>query len=133
MAEKKSARIQRLVNIQRQKEKMAESELADILSLQQHNQDSMDSVITALGTFDPIHMVLSGHYSRRLSKLDSKQKQLSVHREIKERNMLTERVKAERMEERVQSFKMDEARAAEDETLQDLIDALGGMKKSSFR
>ena len=101
MAEKKSARIQRLVNIQRQKEKMAESELADILSLQQHNQDSMDSVITALGTFDPIHMVLSGHYSRRLSKLDSKQKQLSVHRE--------------------------------DETLQDLIDALGGMKKSSFR
>ena len=133
MAEKKSARIQRLVNIQRQREKMAETELADILSLQQNTQDSMDSVVTALGTFDPIHMVLSGHYSRRLSKLDVKQKQLLIHREIKERNMLTERAKADRMEERVQSIKMDEAREAEDETLQDLIDALGGMKKSSFR
>lgn len=132
MAEKRSSRLQRIVNIQRQKEKMAETELAGVLNAQRNNQESVDSVLDALSTFDPIHMVLSGHYSKRLSNLDVKKRQLNVHREMQERNMMKERVKAERLEEKVESFKMDEAREAEDENLQDLIDTLGVKKKSSL-
>lgn len=132
MAEKKSQRLQRIVNIQRQKEKMAEIELADVVNAQRYNQDSMESVLDALGTFDPIHMVCSGHYSKRLSNLDIKKRQLQLHREMQEKNMMKERVKADRLEERVDAFKMNEAREAEDEGLQDLIDTISGGKKSSL-
>lgn len=133
MSKKKSERLQRLVTIQRQKEKLAENELAAVLSAQRYNDDSVNSVIDALGKFDPIHMVVSGHYSKRLSSLDTKKKKLDFQRGVQEKNMLTERTKANRLEERADAFKVDESREAEEEGLHDLMDILSSHNKSSLR
>lgn len=132
MAEKKSKRLLRLVEIQRQKEKIAESDLALVLAEQRYADDGVVSVIGALGDFTPVNMVMADHYAKRLSSLEIKKVKLGKHRDILEKNKLTESVKADRIFEKVVAARSDEAREQEEEDLQDLIDGLSALKKSSL-
>lgn len=132
MAEKKSKRLLRLVQIQRQKEKIVENDLALVLAEQRYTDDGVTSVVEALGDFTPVNMVMAGHYSKRLSSLETKKVKLDKHRNILERNKLTESIKADRISEKVIAAQSDEARDQEEEDLQDLIDGLSARKKSSL-
>lgn len=132
MAEKKSKRLLRLVEIQRQKEKIADSDLALVLAEQRYTDDGVTSVVDALGNFTPVSMVMANHYVKRLSSLEVKKRKLDKHRDILERNKLTESVKADRISERVVQAQAGEAREQEEEDLQDLIDGLSARKKSSL-
>lgn len=132
MAEKKSKRLLRLVQIQRQKEKIVESDLALVLAEQRYTDDGVASVLGALGDFTPVNMVMAGHYAKRLSSLEAKKEKLDKHRNILEKNKLTESVKADRISEKVVAAQSDEAREQEEEDLQDLIDGLSARKKSSL-
>lgn len=132
MAEKKSKRLLRLVEIQRQKEKIVDSDLALVLAEQRYTDDGVTSIISALGDFTPVNMVMAGHYAKRLSSLEIKKEKLGKHRDILEKNKLTESVKADRIFEKVIVAQSDEAREQEEEDLQDLMDGLVSRKKSSL-
>lgn len=132
MAEKKSKRLLRLVQIQRQKEKIVESDLALVLAEQRYTDDGVTSIVSALGDFTPVNMIMAGHYAKRLSSLEAKKGKLSIHRDILEKNKLTESVKADRIFEKVIAAQSDEAREQEEEDLQDLIDGISGRNKSSL-
>ncbi|MEW7007046.1 hypothetical protein [Lentilitoribacter sp. EG35] len=132
MAEKKSKRLLRLVEIQRQKEKIVENDLALVLAEQRYTEDGVTSIIGALGDFTPVNMVMAGHYAKRLSSLETKKEKLNKHRGLLEKNKLTESVKADRISEKVIVAQSDEAREQEEEDLQDLIDGLSAREKSSL-
>lgn len=132
MAEKKSKRLLRLVEIQRQKEKIVENDLALVLAEQRYTDDGVTSIIGALGDFTPINMVMAGHYAKRLTSLEGKKEKLLQHQNILERNKRAESVKADRILEKVILAQSDEAREDEEEDLQDLIDGLSAKNKSSL-
>lgn len=131
MARRNSDRIKRLIKIQRQKEKIAETDLAFILGRQRQNEDSVASVLDALGAINPLHSTFANHYTKRLSSLEIMQKKLQMHRTAQEKKMLTERVKADRLEDKLKSANLDEERGDQEEDMQDLLDLLGHRGKSS--
>lgn len=132
MAQKKSKRLLRLVEIQRHKEKIVDSDLALVLAEQRYTEDGVTSVLESLGDFTPVNMVMAGHYAKRLSSLEVKKEKLGKHRDILEKNKLTESVKADRISEKVVAVQAVEAREQEDEDLQELMDTLSARKKSSL-
>jgi len=119
--------------MQRKKEKIAETQLAGTLNELRVSQGQVESVIDAMGSADQLHNRFSGHYAKRLSNLDAHQKKLQIHRQAQEKQILTEKVKADRLEEKVFASSFDEDMQAQDTDLQDLIDALGAWKNTSSR
>lgn len=133
LPERKSQRLKRLVKIQRQKEKIAGTDLAYILAQQRQAEHSVTSVLDALGTVSPLHSTFAPHYSKRLTMLEMAQKKLGMHRAAQEKKMLTERAKADRLDEKLQDANQSDVQEEEEEALQDLIDLLAASAQSSSR
>lgn len=129
MAQKASERLKRLIKIQRQKEKIAQTDLAFILNRQQQADHSVSNVLDALGSISPLHSTFASHYTKRLTSLETTQKKLQMHRAAQEKKMLTERVKADRLEEKMLRASLDEERHDLEENMQDLLDMLGSTKR----
>ena len=124
---KRSKRLQRLVDIQRKKEKVAENDLALVLAEKHKTRESIETTISSLGDFSPINLVMTGHYSKRLLSLEKKIGQLDKHCNILQINKQTESVKADRMADKVKQAKIIEAREDEGEELHDLIDKISSL------
>lgn len=112
---------------------MAETDLAYILGQQRQAEVSVLSVLDALGTVSPLHAAFANHYSKRLSSLEITQNKLQMHRAMQEKKMLTERVKADRLEEKYKDASQNHLREEEEEGLQDLLDMLNAPNQSSPR
>ncbi|MGY5806862.1 hypothetical protein ACXHXG_04045 [Rhizobium sp. LEGMi198b] len=123
MAEKsRSEKLKRLVAVQRHLERIAENELADTTRQRNEVSQSMEKLIDAISSADPIHMAFSVHYAGRYGRLTLKDQQLDGIQKLIETKVLQERTKAERLEEHMKDARELEMREADDNAVYDIID-----------
>jgi hypothetical protein len=118
----KSEKLRRLVNVQRQLEKLAEFELSQSISRQAEVMTSIVSTITAISSVDPLHKQFARNYSDRLTRLFTRSQQIAMQQQIQEGKVLKEKTKGDRLEERRKDASLAEERLSEDERMYDLVD-----------
>ena len=123
-ATSKSKKLKRLVSVQRQLEKMAESDLAATTRYRHEVNESMDVVIQAIGSIDGIHSLFTQHYSERFGRLSVRDQQLAGIQQVQEMKIMRERAKGDRLEENMKEARTLEERGEADESIYDLVDQL---------
>lgn len=118
----RSKKLKRLVAVQRHLETMAESELAATTRHRAEVAQSMDEVIHAIGSMEPVHRQFSQHYAERFGRLTIKEQQLENVQQIQENKVLKERTKADRLEEHMRQARTQEDREAADQAIYDLLE-----------
>ena len=123
MAEKtRSEKLKRLVAVQRHLEQMAEYDLAETNRQRAEVSQSIDTVVTALGSMDPSHRAFSQSYADRFERLSTKDKQLTGMEQLHEMRLQQERAKGDRLEESMKDALEEERREADDNAVYDIID-----------
>jgi len=122
MAASRAEKLARLVRVQRQIERMAETELSHTLREQAATEATQEALVEAVGSFNPIHAAMSHQYAQRFQRLSAKSQLLEGAKSLQERRMLTEKTKADRLEDQAERAAEVEDRLAVDETLLDLLD-----------
>lgn len=123
MAEKtRSEKLKRLVAVQRHLEQMAEYDLAETNRQRAEVSRSIDAVVTALGSIDPIHRAFSQNYADRFERLSTRDKQLTGMEQLHEMRLQQERAKGDRLEESMKDALEEERREADDNAVYDIID-----------
>ncbi|OJU72375.1 MAG: hypothetical protein BGO05_09695 [Rhizobiales bacterium 63-7] len=120
--ESRSKKLKRLVNVQRQLEKMAESDLAATARQRREVAESMEVVIVAIGAMDGVHRLFAQNYAERFGRLTLRDHQLTGVQRMQEIRVLRERTKGDRLEGHMKEARMDEDRLQADESIYDLID-----------
>jgi hypothetical protein len=121
-SDKRSDKLKRLVAVQRHLEKMADSELAATVRHRAEVAQSIDVVIEAIGSVNPIHQQFGYHYAERLGRLTTKEKQLEGVQQFQENKVLKERTKGDRLEDNMKEARELEDREAADNAIYDLIE-----------
>jgi hypothetical protein len=124
----RSKKLKRLVAVQRHLETMAEHELAATTRYREEVNQSMEEVIGALGSMDPVHRQFAQNYADRFGRLLSKERQLAGVQQIQETKVLKERTKADRLEENMKEARAEEDREADDNAIYELIEIAMGVK-----
>lgn len=122
MAGSRAEKLARLVRVQRQLERMAETELSHTLREQAATQATQDALVEAVGSFDPVHAAMSHQYALRFQRLSAKAQLLAGTRALQEKRMLTEKTKADRLADQASEATGDEERLQSDEDLLDLLE-----------
>lgn len=119
---KRSDKLKRLVAVQRHIEKMAEHELAATTRHRAEVNQSMEEVIDAIGSMEPVHRQFSQNYAERFGRLTTKERQLAGVQQLQEMKVLKERTKAERLEENMKEVRDHEDRETADNSIYELIE-----------
>lgn len=119
---KKSDKLRRLVDVQRQLERLAEFELSVSNDRQAEVKASINVTADAMSSVDPVHKLFAKSYSDRLTRLYNQSQQIASQQKLQEAKVLREKTKADRLEERMEEAKVDEGRLTEDERMYDLVD-----------
>jgi hypothetical protein len=123
MAERsRSEKLKRLVMVQRHLEKMAENDLAETTRARDEVNRSMERVIDAIGSMDPVHRIFSQNYADRFGRLTLKDQQLSGMQQLHEMRVLRERTKGDRLEDNMKDARELERRELDDNAVYDVID-----------
>jgi len=123
MAEQnRSKKLKRLVTVQRYLEKMAESELAATTRHREEVAQSMEVVIEAIGSMDPVHRQFSHNDAERYGRLRIKDQQLENVQQFQENKVLKERTKGDRLDEHMKDARDLEDREASDQAIYDLLE-----------
>lgn len=122
MERSRSQKLKRLVTVQRHLEKMAEIDLAGTTRQRQEVAETMDAVVDAINSLDPMHRSFSRIYSGQFSRLQQTDQMLANVQQMHEMRVMRERTKGDRMEERMQEAREAEDREADDTSIYDLID-----------
>ena len=122
MAQSRSDKLKRLVTVQRHLEKMAEIDLATTARQRREVAETMDVVVEAINSLDPVHRSFSRHYSGQYGKLQQQEQMLANVQEMHEMRLVRERAKGDRMEDRMKEARSAEDREAADDSIYDLID-----------
>lgn len=122
MAETRARKLARLVRVQRQIERLAEDDLSQVLREQAITEATQDALVEAVGSFNPVHAAMSDQYALRFQRLSAKSQQLDGMKKVQERRVLTEKTKADRLEEKAVEAARSEERAESDESLLDLLE-----------
>lgn len=118
----KSDKLRRLVDVQRQLEKLAEYELSVSIARQAEVTSSIMSTIDAISSVDPMHKQFAKNYSERLNRLFTRSQQIAAQQSVQETKVLKEKTKGDRLEDRMKEAELAEERLAEDERMYDLVD-----------
>jgi hypothetical protein len=119
---KKSDKLKRLVAVQRHMERMAESDLGITAQRIEENARSMDTVMDAIGSLDPLHRLFAQNYADRFDRLSNTDKQLHGLQQVQEMKLMRERAKGDRLEENMKDARDHEERQRDDDAIYDLID-----------
>ena len=122
MAQSRSDKLKRLVKVQRHLEKIAEIDLAGTTRQRQEVAETMDVVVEAINSLEPVHRSFSHHYSGQYSRLQQQEQMLANVQQMHEMRVMRERTKGDRMEERMKEARDAEEREAADDSIYDLID-----------
>ena len=122
MAGSRAEKLARLVRVQRQIERMAEHELSLTLREQAITDATQEALVEAVGSFNPVHAAMSHQYAQRFQRLSAKSQLLAGAKSLQERRMLTEKTKADRLNDHAGDAARAEDRIATDEALLDLLD-----------
>ncbi|MBU2326195.1 MAG: hypothetical protein KJ755_02365 [Alphaproteobacteria bacterium] len=119
---KKSDKLKRLVAVQRHMERMAESDLGITAQRIEENARSMDTVMDAIGSLEPLHRLFAQNYADRFDRLSNTDKQLHGLQQVQEMKLMRERAKGDRLEENMKDARDHEERQRDDDAIYDLID-----------
>ena len=120
--QKKSDKLKRLVAVQRHMERMAESDVRLTTSRIEENNGSMETVMNAIGSLEPVHRLFAQNYADRFDRLANTGKQLASLQQVQEMKVMRERAKGDRLEESMRDARDLEDREAEDDAIYDLLD-----------
>ncbi|MDH4414723.1 MAG: hypothetical protein QE484_15535 [Rhizobium sp.] len=120
--QKKSDKLKRLVAVQRHMERMAESDLGLTAQRLEENARSMDTVMEAIGSLEPLHRLFAQNYADRFDRLSNTDKQLHSLQQVQEMKLMRERAKGDRLEENMKDARDHEERERDDAAIYDLID-----------
>lgn len=120
--QKKSDKLKRLVAVQRHMERMAESDLGITAQRIEENARSMETVMEAIGSLDPLHRLFAQNYADRFDRLSNTDKQLHGLQQVQEMKLMRERAKGDRLEENMKDAREHEERERDDDAIYDLID-----------
>ncbi len=120
--QKKSDKLKRLVAVQRHMERMAESDLGITAQRIEENARSMETVMEAIGSLDPLHRLFAQNYADRFDRLSNTDKQLHGLQQVQEMKLMRERAKGDRLEENMKDARDHEERERDDDAIYDLID-----------
>lgn len=120
--DKKSDKLKRLVAVQRHLEKLSEMELASTVRQRQELGVSMNAVMDAITSLSDLHRPFARNYAERFSRLMFRDQQLTNLQRTHEAQMLKERTKGDRLEDRMEEAKGQEERVRDDDALYDLLD-----------
>lgn len=123
-SDKRSDKLKRLVAVQRHVEKMAEIELADTTRNRADVARSMENVLEAIGSVDPVHQLFSKHYSDRYGRLTIKDRQLAGAQQLQEMHVLKEKTKADRLQDKMLEAREHEQREIDDNAIYDLLEIM---------
>lgn len=129
---RRSERLTRLVAVQRHLERLAERDLALAERDRARAAEALDDVVAAMSSLEPVHRNLTDHYARRVGGLAARLRQAEGLAEVRERRLLGERAKAERLGEKARRAADEDGRAADEEALYELLDRLNGAARSSL-
>jgi hypothetical protein len=118
----KSAKLGRLVKVQRHLEHMAENELAATTRARAEIADDLDAVVEAIGSVNSIHQLFASIYSSQISRLTAKDQHLQNVQQIQEQKILREKAKADRLAERAGDAREMEDNEAQEKAIQELLD-----------
>lgn len=118
----KSAKLNRLVKVQRHLEHMAENELATTTRARAELADDLDAVVEAIGSVSPVHQLFTSIYSGQISRLTAKDQHLQTVQQIQEQKILREKAKADRLAERAHEAREAEDNEMQEKAIQELID-----------
>jgi len=133
MAASRAEKLARIVRVQRQIERMAEDELSHTLRAQAVTDATQAALVDAVGSFDPVHAAMSHQYALRFQRLSARAQQLSGIKAMQERRVLTEKTKADRLDDQAAEATEDEERTADDEALLDLLEISLGARVNGTR
>jgi hypothetical protein len=122
MAQTRSAKLQRLVKVQRHLEHMAENELAATARARAEIDESMSAAVNAIGSLDTVHQLFASIYSGQISRLTAKDQHLQTMQQIQEQKILRERAKADRLAEQAKDAREVEDRETDEKTIYELLD-----------
>jgi len=120
--QKKSDKLKRLVAVQRHMERMAESDLGITAQRIEENARSMETVMEAIGSLDPLHRLFAQNYADRFDRLSNTDKQLHGLQQVQEMKLMRERAKGDRLEDNMKEARDHEERQRDDDAIYDLID-----------
>lgn len=120
--QKKSDKLKRLVAVQRHMERMAESDLGITAQRIEENARSMENVMEAIGSLEPLHRLFAQNYADRFDRLSNTDKQLHGLQQVQEMKLMRERAKGDRLEENMKDARDHEDRERDDDAIYDLID-----------
>lgn len=118
----KSEKLKRLLSVQRHIERMAENDLAATSRQRTEVSESMDMVMEAIGSLDPVHRLFAQNYADRFNRLSTADKQLAGLQQLQENKVLREGAKADRLEENMKDAREHEQRERDDEAIYDFVD-----------
>ncbi|MBP1853144.1 hypothetical protein [Rhizobium halophytocola] len=118
----KSDKLKRLVAVQRHVERMAESDLAATTRQRDEVSVSMDNVMLAIGSLDPVHRLFAQGYADRFNRLSNADLQLANLQKMQEMKLLREGAKADRLEDSMKDARAHEQRERDDEAVLDVVD-----------
>ncbi|MCP8896831.1 hypothetical protein KYK29_18040 [Shinella daejeonensis] len=129
MDKTRSQKLKRLVAVQRHLERMAEIELAGTTRQRREVAETMEAVVGAINSLDPVHRNFSKIYSGNYNRLQQTDQMLANVQQMHEMRVLRERTKGDRMEERMREARAVEDRDAADTSIYDLIDQFVSYRK----
>ena len=118
----RSAKLGRLVKVQRHLEHMAENELAATTRARAEVADDLQAVVDAIGSVDSVHQLFASIYSGQISRLTAKDQHLQTVQQIQEQKILREKAKADRLAERAGDARDFEDGEAQERAIQELLD-----------
>lgn len=118
----RSAKLGRLVKVQRHLEHMAENDLAATTRARAEVADDLKVVVDAIGSVDSIHQLFASIYSSQISRLTAKDQHLQNVQQAQEQKILREKAKADRLAERAGDAREAEDNEAQERAIQELMD-----------
>jgi hypothetical protein len=118
----RSAKLGRLVKVQRHLEHMAENELAATTQARAEIADDLQVVVDAIGSVDSVHQLFASIYSSQISRLTAKDQHLQNVQQAQEQKILREKAKADRLAERAVDARELEDGEAQERAIQELMD-----------
>ncbi len=126
----KSKKLDRLVKVQGHLKKMVENELA-ITHPRADRACRTDRGAHRLSDhYDPLHQDMLKHYVMRHSRLMARDVRLEAIQQVQENQLLKETKKGEKLEDKRDSAREDEARERDDNSIYELVDLQISLKSS---
>ncbi|MGV1915211.1 hypothetical protein [uncultured Agrobacterium sp.] len=126
----KSKKLDRLVKVQGHLKKMVENELAITTRERTELAERIEELTGYLTTYDPLHQDMLKHYVMRHSRLMARDVRLEAIQQVQESQLLKETKKGEKLEDKRDSAREDEARERDDNSIYELVDLQISLKSS---